>query len=133
MLFASISIIGCSDDDDPVDPVVPEDPRVETVLISPEYAIFTNIGEERQFEAVAFDQEDAIIDTVFTWQSSDESVVFVEMDGTVITIGVGTAEISAAAGSASDGAAVTELGRTTRGRCPALKIRLSSTQQIPGR
>lgn len=107
MLFASISVIGCSDDDDPVAPVVPEDPRVETVVVSPESATFTYPGEERQFEAAAFDQTGAVIDTVFVWRSSDESVAFVEMDGSVIATGVGTAEISVSAGSASDAAAVT--------------------------
>lgn len=107
MLFASISVIGCSDDDDPVEPIVPEDPRVETVMVSPRSSTFSNVGEEQQFEATAFDQEDAVIDTVFSWRSSDESVAFVEMDGSVVATGVGTAEISVSAGSASDAAAVT--------------------------
>ncbi len=107
MLFASICVIGCSGDDDPVAPLVPEVPRVETVVVSPEFATFTDIGEDRQFEAAAFDQEGAVIDTVFTWRSSDESVAFVGMNGSVVATGLGTAEIYVSAGSATDTAAVT--------------------------
>ena len=77
-MLAIISLVGCSDDDDaPTDPGVPEDPRVATVVVVPESVTFTAIGEDVQFDAAAFDQNGAAIDTVFTWQSSNVDVVVV--------------------------------------------------------
>jgi hypothetical protein len=107
-MLAIASLAGCSDDDDdPVDPGVPEDPRVATVAIAPETVTFPAIGEDEQFDATAFDQYGAVIDTVFTWQSSNEDVVVVGQDGVAIAIGLGTAEVYAMAGSATDTADVT--------------------------
>jgi len=101
-------LIGCGDDDDdPTDPVVPEDPKVASVAVSPASVDFTAIGEDAQFSAVAFDQDGAVIDTVFVWQSSDLDVVSVDDDGMAVATGLGIAEIYATAGSAADTASVT--------------------------
>jgi phage baseplate assembly protein gpV len=106
--LAILSLAACSDDDDdPVDPGTPEDPRVETIDISPEEVTFPSIGVDEKFEATAFDQNGAVIDTVFVWQSSNENVVVVGQDGVAVATGLGTAEIYSTAGSASDTAQVT--------------------------
>ncbi len=107
MMLAIVCVTGCSDDDDPVDPGVPEDPHVATVVVDPETITFTAIGEDVQFDAAAFDQNGAAIDTVFTWQSSDDGVVFVGQDGAAVATGLGTASIYVTAGSATDTAEVT--------------------------
>ncbi|RKZ13522.1 hypothetical protein DRQ53_12720 [bacterium] len=107
MLIAITSLVACSDDDDPVTPPEPEDPRVESIVISPGSMTFNGIGEEARFDAVAFDQESAPIDTVFTWQSSDLSVIAVDANGDAVATGLGTAEIYAMAGSVTDTADVT--------------------------
>ncbi len=107
MVLALAFLIGCSDDDDPVSPPDPEDPRVESIIISPESMTFNGIGEETRFDAVAFDQESAPIDTVFTWQSSDPGVVAIDANGEAVATGLGTAEIYAMAGSVVDTADVT--------------------------
>ena len=45
MMFIAIAcVIGCSDDDDPVAPVDPVDPSLESVVISPGSAVFAAIG-----------------------------------------------------------------------------------------
>jgi len=106
-MIAMAALIGCSDDDDPAAPADPEDPRVESVVLSPESVTFTGLGEELQFNAAAFDQEDAPIDTVFTWQSSDTDVVIVDAEGTAMATGLGAAEVYAMAGAATDTADVT--------------------------
>jgi hypothetical protein len=107
-MLAILNLAACSDDDDdPVDPGTPEDPRVETVAVSPESVTFATIGEDEQFEATAFDQNGAVIDTVFTWQSSNEDVVIVGTDGVAVAVGLGTAEVYVLAGSAADTADVT--------------------------
>ena len=107
MMFIAIAcVIGCSDDDDPVAPVDPVDPSLESVVISPGSAVFAAIGEDIQFDAVAFDDTDAVMDTVFTWQSSRPEVVAVGPNGVAIATGIGTAEIYAMAGGVTDTADV---------------------------
>ena len=107
MLLAVAGVTGCSDDDDPVVPGVPEEPRVATVIVAPGSMTFTAIGEEAQFDAAAFDQDGAAIDTVFTWQSSNDGVVVAGQDGSVLATGLGTAEVYVTAGSAADTSEVT--------------------------
>jgi len=98
---------GCSDDDDPTDPGVPADPSIVSVVITPESATFTSIGEDMAFQAKAFDAQGAAVDTVFAWLSSQSNVVVVGPDGTAIATGIGTAEIYATAGGVTDTSAVT--------------------------
>ena len=100
-------LIGCSDDDDPVDPGVPDGPSIETVVVSPESATFTSIGEDLQFDVVAFDASGSVVDTVFAWQSSDVDVVAIGADGIAVATGLGTAEVYAMASGVADTAAVT--------------------------
>ena len=107
-MIAAACLMGCSDDDDnPVVPEVPEDPRVESVVVAPGSATYTAIGEEIQFTAMAFDQNEAVIDTVITWQSSDPEIVSVDENGGTLATGLGDAQIYAMAGSAADTADVT--------------------------
>ena len=107
-MIAIASFAGCSDDDDdPMGPGVPEDPRVATVAVAPESMTFPAIGEDEKFDATAFDQFGDVIDTIFTWQSSNDDVVVVGPDGVAIAISPGTAEIYVMAGSATDTAEVT--------------------------
>jgi hypothetical protein len=108
MMIALMALPGCSsdDDDNPTDPGVPDDPRVASVEISPESTTFDGIGVELTFSAIAFDQESAPIDTVFTWQSSDPAVVIVDDNGGALSVGLGMAEIYATAGSVTDTADV---------------------------
>ena len=106
MLVAMAYVVGCSDDDDPVVPGVPDDPTLETVVISPGSAVFAAIGEDIQFDVVAFDDTGAVMDTVFTWQSSRPDVVAIGPNGVAIATGIGTAEIYAMAGGVTDTADV---------------------------
>jgi len=105
-LIALAGLIGCSDDDDPTTPVVPDDPSIVSVVISPESSTFTNIGEEQEFDASAFDAQGAVVDTVFEWQSSNPAVVQVGPGGFAVATGIGNAEIYAASGGKSDTASV---------------------------
>ncbi len=106
MLVAIAFVVGCSDDDDPVAPGGPDDPTLESVVISPGSALFTTIGEDIQFDAVAFDDAGAVMDTVFTWQSTRPEVVAIGPNGVAIATGIGTAEIYAMAGGVTDTADV---------------------------
>ncbi len=102
-MFIMVSFIGCSDDDDtPADPVIPDDPYVAEVVVDPESMTFTAIGQDLQFNAFAIDQNGASIDTVFTWQSSNDDVVVVDLNAVVVATGLGSAEIYVMAGSAVD-------------------------------
>ena len=85
-LLAAVLITGCSDDD-PTDPGEPEEPRVTTVVITPESATLGAVGEDVQFDADAFDQNGAPIEAGYTWQSSDEDVVIVAQDGEAVATG----------------------------------------------
>ncbi len=107
MTLALAFLIGCSDDDESPTSPDPQEPRVESIVISPESATFNGLGEEIQFDAAAFDQESAPIDTVFTWTSSDPEVVVVNTNGVAVATGLGSAEIYAMAGSVVDTADVT--------------------------
>jgi len=107
MLIAMAWVTGCSDDDDPVDPGGPDDPSIKSVVISPESALFASIGEDVQFDAVAFDAAGAVVDTVFVWQSSQPNIVAVGADGAATATGIGTAEIYAMASGVTDTASVT--------------------------
>ncbi len=107
LMIAMTILFGCSDDeDDPTTPPEPEDPRVESVVMAPTSATYSSIGEEIQFTAMAFDQEDAVIDSVITWMSSDPAVVSVDENGGTLATGLGSAEIYAMSGSAADTADV---------------------------
>jgi hypothetical protein len=101
-----VNLVGCSDDDDPASPVVPDDPSIVSVVISPGSATFTNIGEDLQFNAMAFDAQGAAVDTSFIWASSNSSVVEISPNGTALATGVGSAEIFSTAGVVTDTASV---------------------------
>jgi len=105
-LIALAGLIGCSDDDDPVTPPGPDDPSIVSVVISPESSTFTNIGEEQEFDASAFDAQGAVVDTVFEWQSSNAAVVQVGPGGFAVATGIGNAEIYVSSGGKSDTASV---------------------------
>jgi len=106
MLIAAACVTGCSDDDPPVTPEAPDDPSIVSVVISPESSTFTNIGEEQEFDAAAFDAQGAVVDTVFEWQSSNPAIVEVGTGGFAIATGIGTAEIYTSAGGKADTASV---------------------------
>jgi hypothetical protein len=82
------------------------DPSIKSVVISPESSTFTNIGEEQEFDASAFDGQGAVVDTVFAWQSSNPAIVEVGPDGFAVATGIGNAEISASAGGKTGTASV---------------------------
>jgi len=106
-LIALAGLIGCSDDDDdPVTPPGPDDPSIVSVVISPESSTFTNIGEEQEFDAAAFDGQGAVVDTVFEWQSSNPAIVQVGPGGFAVATGIGNAEIYVSSGGKADTASV---------------------------
>ncbi|MCK9994983.1 MAG: hypothetical protein KAH56_01745 [Candidatus Krumholzibacteria bacterium] len=106
-LIALAGLIGCSDDDDdPVTPPGPDDPSIVSVIISPESSTFTNIGEEQEFDAAAFDAQGAVVDTVFEWQSSNPAIVQVGPGGFAVATGIGNAEIYVSSGGKADTASV---------------------------
>jgi len=105
MLIAIVFVTGCIDDD-PVAPGEPDDPSIKSVVVSPESAVFTSIGEDVQFNAEAFDGTGSEVDTVFVWQSSRADIVAIGTDGVATTAGIGTAEIYATAGGVTDTASV---------------------------
>lgn len=86
--------------------MVPDDPSIVSVVISPESSTFTNIGEEQEFDASAFDAQGAVVDTVFEWQSSNPAIVQVGPGGFAIATGIGNAEIYATSGGKSDTSSV---------------------------
>ena len=97
-------LAGCGGDKNPG---APPAPVLVTVEIVPQTATFTAIGERMSFEATAFDDGGAVMDTVFVWSSSRPDVVTVGPDGAAIAAGGGAAEIYATAGGVTDTAAVT--------------------------
>ncbi len=105
-LIALAGVMGCSDDDDPVTPPGPDDPSIVSVVISPESSTFTNIGEEQEFDASAFDAQGAVVDTVFEWQSSNPAIVQVGPGGFAVATGIGNAEIYVSSGGKADTASV---------------------------
>ena len=105
LMVAVALFLACSDDDDLVEPEDP-DPSIVSVVVAPESATFTSIGQEFQFTASAYDAQGAKVDTAFEWQSSQAGVVFVESSGLAVSTGVGTAEIYASSGGFSDAASV---------------------------
>ena len=102
-MFAVVFLFGCSDDD----PVTPEEARIESVVISPDSINFVSIGADAQFDAAAFDQNGAEVDTVFSWESSNSDVVVIGPNGVAVATGIGTAEIHVMTAGISDTAAVT--------------------------
>ena len=69
-------------------------------------AVMTGIGQSLQFEAVAFDASGAVVDTTFTWTTSDAAVLSVDAQGLAIARAVGSAQVTASVGGVSDAATI---------------------------
>ena len=72
------------------------------VVITPDSASLTSIGENLQLEVASFDERNrAISDAAFTWSSSNPAVATVDSTGLVTAVANGTATITASAGDVS--------------------------------
>lgn len=82
--------------------------RAARVDVSPASVEFSSLGDSVQLTAAPFDANDnAVEDAAITWSSEDDAVATVDANGLVTAAGNGTANITAQAGAASGGAAVT--------------------------
>ncbi len=78
------------------------------IVIDPGSATLMSLGDTVQLSATVLDANgQRIEDAVVTWQSGDESVVAVSVEGLVTAVGNGVARITATSGSASEGIDVT--------------------------
>ncbi len=77
-------------------------PVAETIEVTPDAVLLTEIGGTTELSAAVYDGEGvAIPGAVVTWSSSDEAVVTVSEDGELEATGEGTATITAQSGDAS--------------------------------
>ncbi len=70
---------------------------ITRIEITPGTFLFTNVGEERQLSATAYDAQGKTVETTFSWTSSDASQVSVTADGIVKAQTLGSVQITAEA------------------------------------
>ena len=72
-----------------------------TVVITPDTASFTAIGQTQQFAAVVKDQfGDTLVTAGVTWSSNNAAAVSVNSSGLATAVANGTAQITATSGTA---------------------------------
>ncbi|MEK9499423.1 Ig-like domain-containing protein [Gemmatimonadota bacterium DH-20] len=76
---------------------VPQGPAVAEVVTSPASFTLDEVGRTYPLVAVAYDSNDNVVSTPFTWTSSNPAVATVSANGTVRAMGSGTAMIIATA------------------------------------
>jgi hypothetical protein len=70
---------------------------IARIEITPGTFLFTNVGEERQLSATAYDAQGNVVETTFNWTSSDASQMSVTADGIVKAQTLGSVQITAEA------------------------------------
>lgn len=79
-----------------------EDPVPTSLTITPEALAFTYIGEERALGGRVRDQNNAIVDTAVTWQSSNPSAVTIDGSGLAVAVAAGSSLITASVAGLTD-------------------------------
>jgi hypothetical protein len=62
-------------------PVTPAQPKVARVEITGGTGLFTSIGQTSTFKAVAYDEQNKVMDSSFTWTSSNPSEISISVSG----------------------------------------------------
>ncbi len=81
---------------DPESAAVPEPPRADAISIEPASANLVSLGERATFRATITDQYGAAFPGTVGWSGSSEGVFAVDLEGTVVAAGNGTATLTAA-------------------------------------
>jgi hypothetical protein len=90
-----VGVSGCGDGG--TEPPVPA-----TITVTPPALSFTAVGQAQQLVPTVTDQHgNTVSNASVTWSTSNAAVATVSGDGTVTATGIGSAEVSAAAGSAT--------------------------------
>ena len=88
--------------------IPPDPPEPARVTVSPSSLEFAALRDTARLSAQVHDQYGGLMaDAAVAWASSDASVASVDSDGLVESVGNGEAAVTATAGSAAGGAAVT--------------------------
>ena len=80
-LLVGLLLAGCSDDSSPTEP---DTNPVNSVIINPTEATFDAIGQSKQFTAKAYNETGGEVSTTFSWSSSNEDVVMIGSDVSVL-------------------------------------------------
>ena len=112
LALGTILLVGCdSGDAGPVDPPDPPPPVPTTVMLTPESAAFTALGDTLGLSAEVTDQYGAAMpNATVTWQSQATDIATVESTGAraalVVAVAKGETSVVATAGAATASAAV---------------------------
>lgn len=97
--LSMLGIIGCGGTDAPTP---------STIVLNPASVAFTALGQTQQLSPTVQDENGATLEDVqISWSTSSSAVASVSSGGLVTAIGVGSAEVTAAAGAANAAAEVT--------------------------